>query len=400
MSDNKKDVTHKKKNSLAQLWDDYIHSRKSRKAVPLSSTHTFGFLVHSRSVKDFHRKYPITKKLPVSVLEWILFRMWPITVSEVTGLKKQGDSEEVRGYVIGIPMTARQMMEHKEKALKKIQQSVLLARNKGLRLIGLGGLTSSLSKGGMDLLDIVPDISVTTGHAYTAVNVTNNVFKVTELFSLPKTAPIAIVGASGSIGATSAKILAEEGYMNITLIDLPRKAHFFDELKKEMTTLNPLINIQTSHSIKDIKNSQIVITATNAPEALVNVEDVSPGMILIDDAQPSDIHPDVLKIDDVLVLEAGVVHTKDVYSHFNFNLKNRDDNFCCMAELLILAAFEREGHYVINRATLDKVHEIRAMGEKMNFHIAEFQNYMEKIPAGKIDAMKDVIKKKYHANPL
>ncbi len=382
----------KKKGPLTQLFLDFLYTRFVFKKKPLSKTHTFAFLVHSRSVVDFHRKYPITKKIPKAILEWVLFHMWPITVSEVTGLQRQGNEKgEVRGYVIGIPMTARQMMEHREKALKKIKQSVVLSRNKGLGLIGLGGLTSSLSKGGLDLMSVAPDISITTGHAYTAVNVTNNVFKVAEMFHIPKSAQIAVVGASGSIGSTSAKILAQEGYTNIILIDLPRKASYFDELIAELKLLNPDITVSTSHAVRDIRDAAIVVTATNAPEALITVDDVRPGMILIDDAQPSDIHPDVLKLPDVLVLEAGVVRTKDVFSHFNFNLKNRDDNFCCMAELLILAAHDHVGHYVINRATLDKVKEIKAMGDAMGFTVADFQNYQEKISQEKIDKMYSIL---------
>lgn len=385
-------VTKKKKNKT-QLFLDFINSRFVFKNKKLSDTHTFAFLVHSRSVVDFHRKYPITKKIPRALLEWILFHMWPITVSEVTGLISQKNGKEVRGYVIGIPMTARQMMEHREKALKKIRRSVILSRNKGLGLIGLGGLTSSLSKGGLDIMNVAKDISITTGHAYTAVNVTNNVFKLADMFKIPKTSLIAIVGASGSIGSTSAKILAQEGHTNIILIDLPRKASYFEELIKELKDLNPNINISTSHSIKDIKEASIVVTATNAPEALVTVDDVRPGMIIIDDAQPSDIHPDVLNLEDVLVVEAGVVHTKGVFSHFNFNLKNRDDNFCCMAELLILAANEHTGHYVINRATLEKVKEIKALGDSMGFKVADFQNYKEKISEKKLEKIYSILVK-------
>jgi predicted amino acid dehydrogenase len=353
--------------------------------------HVFAFLVHSRDVRDFYRKFPFSKKLPKKLLEWILFHMWPITVSRVTGLHTLSDGREIFGYIIGIPMTAKQMMTQRKAALRKIRRAVVLARNYGLQLIGLGGLTSSLSKGGLDLLDIASDISITTGHAYTAVNVTENIFKVAQLFNLPKTTPVAVVGASGSIGATTAKILARDGFTHFLLIDTQHKSDNLTSLIHELKILNPSVDISCSHSLADVAGYTLVVTATNAPEALITTDVATPGMIIIDDAQPSDIHPDVLKLPDVLSLEAGVVHTPHIYSHFNMNLKHADDNFCCMAELLLLAAREHTGHYVINRATLAHVDEIKALGEQLGFRTGEFQNFMEKIPHEKIERMKRLL---------
>ena len=118
-------------------------------------------------------------------------------------------------------------------------------------------------------------------------------------------------------------------------------------------------------------------------------------MVIIDDAQPSDIHLDVLKMRDVLVLEAGVVHTPNIMSNFNYGLKNKTDNFCCMAELLILASHKWDKHYVINRATLEHVDEISEMGDKLGFTVASFQNFLESISHDKIEQVKLLARKKH-----
>ena len=72
---------------------------------------------------------------------------------------------------------------------------------------------------------------ITTGHALTTHTVTSNLFRFVELFKLDKNKVlVAIVGATGSIGSSSLKVLARAGYDNFLLVDIERKAHFFDNL--------------------------------------------------------------------------------------------------------------------------------------------------------------------------
>ena len=110
---------------------------------------------------------------------------WPVTLSKITGLKSIATGKSLYGFIITIPLTARQMMENRQLALRKIIQGTKLAEKLGARLIGLGGLTSSLSKGGLDLLEKI-NINVTTGHAYTAYNVTQTFLKLVEVLSANK----------------------------------------------------------------------------------------------------------------------------------------------------------------------------------------------------------------------
>ena len=356
----------------------------------------FAFLIHPRDLRDVFRKYKFLRFFPRSFIEFIFLYFWPpILVSKITGLKNNRNGEEIPGFVISIPMTARQMIEHRDRARHKIVQAARLAKKKGVTIVGLGGLTSSLTGGGLELINKV-DVNVTTGHAYTAFNVTRNVFELSEILGLDKgKINIAVVGAAGSVGSTSAKILARAGYKNILLVDLERKHHFFKDLILEMKELGPGIIITTSHQIADIKNSDFIITATNAPEALVTSEDLKPGAVIIDDAQPSDVSPEVFARPDVLAVEAGVVHTPGVKSNFNMGLKDKFDNFCCMAELLILASREWDDHYVINRATLSSVDEVGRWGGDLGFELGHFQNPKGLVTAEKIQKVREVIHKRY-----
>ncbi len=314
----------------------------------------------------------------------------------MTGLRSQIDGKEITGHLVTVMTTARQMVEDRELALKRITQACRLAQKKGAKIIGLGGLTSSFSRGGLDLVDKV-NINITTGHAYTGYNVTQNVFALTAQMNLDKqNICVGIVGATGSIGSTVAKLLAREGYTNFVLIDLERKHHHFPEVIREMKHLNDAVSIEQTHQIGTIIKCDIIVAATNAPEALIKSNDLKPGAIVVDDAQPSDVHKDVLDRKDVLVIEAGVTHTPGINNNFNFGLKSRQDNFCCLAEVFILAANEWSEHYVLNRATIELVDEIAAMGKKLNFSIGNFQNFKESISSEKLAYVKNVI----HGNEL
>lgn len=374
------------------LIKDLLFILKGKFISSKAKDYKFAFLVHARDYKDIYRKYKFFKFLPKS---WTLFLMknfWPISVSRVTGLKDINGST-VEGFVIGITMTAKQMMSDRPSALRKIRQAVYLAKGRGAKIVGLGGLTSSLSWGGKKLTDI--DINITTGHGYTAYNVCENLFSLSDIFGIPKEKTrVAIVGAAGSVGSTCALILARAGF-NLVLIDLKRKTDVFDRLVLEIKNMNTDISVETSENVVNIRGCQYIITATNAPEALITKDIVEDGMVIIDDAQPSDIERDVLKLENVLVIEAGVVHTPGINSNFDYGLKEKTDNFCCMAELLILASHLWDKHYIIDRATIEHVDQISLMGKKLGFKLAKFQNFLESISPEKIEHMKKVINNRH-----
>ena len=188
----------------------------------------------------------------------------------------------MEGYVLGITMTAEQMMNNRPKALRKIRTALHLARGKGVQLVGLGGLTSSLSGGGHDLLDI-REISITTGHAYTAYNVCETLFKVVDEFNAPKEKlTVAVVGAAGSVGALCVEILARAGFSHLILIDLERKHSYIQEYLVVLKAKNPSVEFNVTSEIGSVTGADMVITATNAPEALITPELLHDWMVILD----------------------------------------------------------------------------------------------------------------------
>jgi len=378
---------------IKQTARDFINLLIPR--VGFRESYEFAFLVHPRDEKDMVLRFPFLAKMSPWLLKVVQHHFWPVTVSNITGLRSQKTHSDIQGYVISIPMTATEMLQNRKRAKKQIHKAARLARNKGAKIIGLGALTSSLTRGGLDLLDI-PGIAVTTGHAYTGYSVTQTLLLQLKNagidLSTAVNCPIAIVGAAGSVGSISAELLAEEGAASLLLIDIDRKSASLDKLKQKLAEKYPGLTVQCSQDMKLLKSACGIITATNTPDALVRNEHVSDGTIVVDDAQPSDISPELLERDKVLVLEAGAVHTPNISANFNMGLVNKDDNFCCLAEVLILASNEHIHNFVINRATLADVAHIREAGEALQFKPSVPQNEHGLVAKEKIHTVSTLLK--------
>ena len=171
----------------------------------------FAFLVHARYLQDVYKKFPAFKILPEKTTLWLLKKMPSVFISEIRGLK-DASGNEIKGYVGRIPLVTHQMFEDKQLALEKMKDAVRVFSKKGVKLVGLGGLLSSMSRGGLDLAEVFKDIHFTTGKTYTIKTVTDYVKNVISEFDFDKNeVKVAIVGAAGSIGSGCAEVLAGWG---------------------------------------------------------------------------------------------------------------------------------------------------------------------------------------------
>lgn len=340
---------------------------------PKKPERAFAFIIHPRDLSDVARKYPFARFFPNIITTFLIKHLWPIVASKVTGLHdKQG--REIPGWIVICPLSARQLIENKRLAKKRILQTIRLAECLGAHVVGLGALTSSVTNGGLDIAGEV-SASLATGRTMTAIAVTEYLTYLLFYFQERiEERRIAIVGAGGSVGATTALLLAKKGARHLLLVDLERKSDRIERLIKELIGDREDFDIRKSHHIGDIKWADVIITATNAPEALVVSDDIRPGTIVIDDAQPSDVHPGVMKREDVLVIFGGIVKTPRVYSHFNFSLVERDENFSCLAETMLLARENIHKNFAIGHITMAQLERIDALARTVGFTIATLQN--------------------------
>jgi len=355
----------------------------------------FGFLVHPRGLKDFLLKFPFLRFLPRSVLLFLTKRLPPVVVSRIIGLKNT-EGKVVRGEIIAITMTAKQMIEDREAAVQAIIKAVRFARSRNVGIIGLGALTASLTYGGKRISDTVSGIGITTGHAYTVKTVGEYVLRAIEENNLPKEKVlVAVVGAAGSIGAGVSKMLARSGVCHFHLIELEHK---LDRLSDTLEALGKHreVSVEVDHRVQSIKDADIIVAATNAPEAVIRSDDLKPGAIVVNDAQPSDIDPTIIdERDDVLIIEGGVVSTPEVSCNFPLGLVDKHDTFCCLGEVLVLA---RQGHfkdYSLGTLKDEDVADITKRGEGFAITLARLQNSRGYIPDTTLKKVKRILQDRW-----
>lgn len=347
-----------------------------------SNKKKIGFLIHPRDFDDFYNRYPLAQFIPRSVLEKITYLLPPLTVSKITGLRDR-NGDRIEGYVIAIPLVAHTMLEKRSLAREKIASAVQKAKDLNVGILALGGLTASLSKGGLDI-HRKNDVGVTTGRAYTVKTVTEYVERVCNDFDLEKSKlKIGIVGAAGSIGAGCTFKLAEKGFENFILIDLERKLKTVEAHAQEIDKKH--IQIESHHQLDSLKEAHIVIAATNAPEALIKNRNLRSGTFIINDAQPSDVADEVYEREEIAVIEGGVVHTPNVSCNLNMGLHDPYDNFCCLVEGLLLARNHHFENYSVGHLSLENIDKLEKFSKGTNFRLAEYQNIYGTIEKTKLE---------------
>ena len=352
----------------------------------------FAFILHPRDATDVRKKYPFLKIFPDFFVSWCMRFFWPIRVAPIHGLKTK-DGKQLRGVVIASPLLPKQMMKNRALASKMTVRAVELAKKNGAKRVGLGGLTASLTRGGLDIVDKI-DISVTTGRFFTIYNVSNLAKRALQTVGISKDeATIAIVGAGGSIGAGSAQLLQRYGYKKFLLVDVSHKKNDVQSLISYMQSQDESCVIKYHSTLDVLPKADCIVTATNHPNALVCKHHIKKGVIIVDDAQPSDVEEDLFTDIEYLVLEGGVVHSKSIHIPFDFGLQEKGDIFSCLAELLILTASESKVQSPLGRSIFlnDTIMDLIERESKvLSFDVGSFQNAKKVYSESDIKHIKEI----------
>ena len=346
----------------------------------------FAFIIHPVSgAKDVARKYPLLRVLPESVLEFLLKRMSPKPVSEITGVRSKTGAE-AHGWFVGCPLTPRQFLELPEEfVLGKIIRGARVAQEQGAKVVGLGAMTAVVGDAGVTIANSV-DIAVTTGNSYTVWTAVEGARQAAQLMGTdPSQAHIAVMGATGSIGQVCVRIMAAEAPV-VTLIgrNEPRLA----ELAASVDGRAEMKYTTDPHA--GLREADIVIAVTSAVDTVVPGEALKRGAVVCDVARPRDVSKQVVKQrPDVLVIEGGAVQVPgDVDFHFDFGFPPKTA-YACMAETMILALEERYESYSLGRdLSLDRVKEIAALAEKHGFKLAGFRSFEKQVTQEYIEGVR------------
>lgn len=325
-------------------------------------------LGHLLGLKDLKEIFPGGKILYKFSLGRKLME-WALTLKDFSVLSKFDVLGETDGYFVAVRLTAKQMMGlPKEEVRKKILNAILYSQNElGCDVVMLGALTAPLTSAGAWLQEQEGlTISITNGNTYTvaiAIKVTEQAIELAGLdLSRIK---IAIVGSAGVIGEGITKYFDDK---NANLILIERSLDRFDRL--ELHGDNHVL----TDNLSDMKEADIVITATSHPDTLITSEILKKNAIVVDVAEPPDVSPEIEKTrPDVICIDGGRVNWEKIDLKTNFGLPKKI-GFACMTEGLMQALENRKGDYV-GSVTQEHLKETMEWGEKWNFPPAAFTSF-------------------------
>ena len=331
----------------------------------------FAFLIHSRDYTDIQRKFKVAKYLPKSLIEFWCTHWPPILISQINSLKSKKTNKQMKGWVIGVPMTAEQMLADRKSARKKIIQAINKAEKLGAKIIGLGALTSSVTNGGLELLGKI-NPKITTGNALTAAISIKHIEEIlAENNNIEK---IAIVGATGSMGSVISKILFKNFPGKEYLIFARTESHANDLVKKLKQISKNTKAKYYINNLENLKNAELIIVTTSAAGAIIKAQHLKPNVIIYDITQPQNIDKDLKKErPDAIIYEGGLVKVEGLEEKMPFGLPPKTI-FACLGETMLLALENYPDDFSLGKTRTEKVFYINQLAKKYDFIPSNLKN--------------------------
>jgi predicted amino acid dehydrogenase len=359
----------------------------------------FAFVIHPLSVKFIHKNKWLrwTKVLPDSLVETVVALMPPMYISRITGGQSPATGQRIEGYLYSLGATPRKMMANGERfTYSRLNKAARLAERKGARIMGLGAFTSVVGDAGITVAN-ESDIAITSGNSLT-VAATLEAAKqaVIQMGATDLTkGKVMIIGATGSIGAVCARLLAQAIY-DVVLVSIePAK---LIELKRRIQQETPgsTVTIAT-HAADLLGECDMIVTATSAfGQRVIDITKCKPGAVICDVARPPDINEAEAALrPDVLVIESGeVLIPGDIDFGYDIGLPPKT-SYACLAETALLVMEGRFEDYTLGRnIEIERVKEIYRLFKKHGFKLAGLRSF------GKYITEEDVAQKRLLAEEL
>ncbi|MFA5260852.1 MAG: hypothetical protein WC450_06460 [Candidatus Omnitrophota bacterium] len=189
-----------------------------------------------------------------------------------------------KGYIKFLPVIPAQIVKNGEKVLDMIASLAVKYKLINVKLVGLGGLLSTIGDRG-ESLSREHDVFVSSGNSLTSYLAVKSILDLVASFDIPSDfINILIVGATGDIGYACFRLLANK------FTDFILFGRDIDRLKKmyENDSLKNHLNLSFTTKLDDsIGKAHVIISATSSPIPLFDVSVVNPGTIICDISYPS-----------------------------------------------------------------------------------------------------------------
>ena len=278
----------------------------------------------------------------------------------------------------------------------KVVKACKLAEKKGVGIVTLGGFTSIVAERiGQEISNQV-DVAVTTGNSFTAAMIVDGVLKATRLLERDLSSLKAtIVGGTGDIGSACARVLVDK--VRQLTITGRTKANLV-KMNKELAKRRKAKIIATTDNERTVHDADIVISAASATSSILKVDWFKPGAIICDAGYPKNISYTPTTRQDILIFSGGLAKSPTSFSlPIDMGLPSPDTIYGCFSEAVILALEKRYENFSFGRGniTLEKIEEIRNLGKKHGFEVADFYWGDRLIDESMIGRVKETIASRY-----
>lgn len=364
----------------------------------------FAFVIHALSHKDF-TMLPGMKVLNLMPQSWndsfdrVVAKAPPIVYGEVKHVISEHNGKEINGLIYGLFATPKVLKESDPEVIyRKIEGICYDAANRGAKIIGLGAYTKIVGDQGITINQNSP-IPVTTGNSLSASATLWGLHEVVRKMRLlnqdPGTGMVngmaMVIGATGSIGKVSAKLLAMV-FKKICLV-APRMSRL-EELKEEIRRMAPACEVVLATDANELaSHADVLVTATSAfDHKIVDVMLLKPGCVVCDCSRPLDFDiDDAKKRPDVLIVESGeVILPGPVEITCDMHLPG-DTVYACLAETALLTLEGQYEAFTMGRdIEWDKVKQIYRMAKKHGVRLAAIQGHMGTITDKEIELTREL----------
>ena len=335
----------------------------------------FAFVVHPLSQEFIKKGFPIPKATPKMVMdkvEQLAAYIPPQVYCKMENIVSPTGAE-AEGWLLFVGGTPKEMLSHSpEFTYRRLLAAAAMAEKMGAQLMGLGAFTKVVGDAGVTVARRAT-IPITTGNSYSASGAlwaAADAMKRMGLVPLPPkgkriAAKTMVIGASGSIGSVSARLLAM-AFDEVVIAgrDLKKLEQLKASILEDTPDAKVVCSIDYDSLLADM--DMIVTSTSGAGKKILDITKVKPGCVITDVARPLDLPPEeVAKRPDVLVIESGEIELPTQVKGMKTIGLPKNVIYACLAETIVLALEGRFEVFTIGRDTeWEKVKEIYKLGLK------------------------------------
>ncbi len=341
----------------------------------------FAFVIHPLSQEYIRKGFPIPKSTPKFVMdkvETIAAHLPPMVYCKMENIVSPTGAE-AEGWLITVGGTPREMLARApEFTYRRLLHAARIAEKLGAQIMGLGAFTKVVGDAGVTVARR-SRLPITTGNSYSASGALWAAADAMKRMGLVKVskgakrvpAKTMVIGATGSIGSVSARLLAM-AFDQVVIAG--RDMAKLEELKASILKDTPDADVvcSTDYDALLADMDMIVTSTSGAGKKILDITKVKPGCVITDVARPLDLPPEeVAKRPDVLVVESGEIELPTKVRGMKSIGLPPNVIYACLAETIVLALEGRFEVYTIGRDTeWEKVKEIYKLGLKHGMKLA------------------------------